>query len=317
MSENDVLSMFFDEDFVPHDFLDALFSSSLNRSNQKSLEFANARSLQTLQGRCSSLLTHLDYYTNELTRQFEGKMQDLENSSSIISYKKDVGALSSEEDVPNRSAVADSSLVKGSTNVATVDSGDDLYGITRLQYYIDNLSSALTSTARDLAESNQELSKLNKNRNEGSVEDLIQLTKIKQRIGQVIEVFDTVRSLVASGNLSADKSENGIILAPTGQHDDLDENASDLHLDVESFASAISLLKELILEQVSTERRNFQQGVSKDPKKDFVAIMQGMIDLEGFFRSMNGFYPEYKRFVQFLEKEKTRYLQLATSSDGS
>ncbi|QPG74188.1 hypothetical protein FOA43_001512 [Brettanomyces nanus] len=308
VSENDVLSMFFDDDFLPHDYLDALFSSSLTLSKptlrNKSIEFANARSLHVLQSRCSSLLTHFDYYTNELTRQFETKMSDLKNSSSIISYRSETRSAKDE--------------ISGQTH----DNDDSLVGITRLEYYVSNLSSALNSTVRDLAETNGKVLKFAEDNRfkkaEASVQDLQRMMKVKSRINQVIEVFDTIRSLVAS-SISEEAGDSSLLeLAPTtvanesSVNSKADENAADLHFDADSFGSAISLLKELILGQISSERKKVQSDPeeNKSPKKDFVSIIDGMIDLEPFFKSMNRFYSQYVQFVQFLRTEKERYLSI-------
>lgn len=86
MSSNEVsdaASMFFDPEFVPHDYLDALIQSSMKDSPG---DFSR---LQPLQTKCSDLLIHLDYYGNELTRNLENKIAVLEDSTSVISLSED------------------------------------------------------------------------------------------------------------------------------------------------------------------------------------------------------------------------------------
>lgn len=312
--EEEVLSMFFDEGFTPSEYVDAVFSSELRkngtRMQDKSLHFADVSSLQGLQTKCSSLLTHFDYYTNELTRRFEDKIKELENTSSIISYRPVSG-----ED-------------------STV--GGPEAGITRLEYYVDNLTSSLISTQMDLASAAHKATEISQGQSfaqtESSVGELKQMIEIKRRIYKVVEVFDTVRSLISSGedgkeakqaeNNDGRDDNNGVFETamtgsnPSGGHKDdeldLNENDPDLHFSADTFASALSLLKELILEQISSERRLVQneERKMKGPKKEFVVVIDGMIRLEPFFGSMVRFNLQYKDFVGFLKTEKTRYLKI-------
>lgn len=278
---DDALLMFFEDDFVPQSFVDSLFKASVPH-NERNSHFTDAKSLEKLHNQCSALLNAFDYYNGQLTRQFDDRMQQLNDSSSVISYE---------------------------------DSKD---AITRLEYYIENLSSSLTSTANDLKDSIVKVQGLTKEsryqKTDEAVKQLQKMMEIKRRIHKVIEVFDTVRSLVASGNVD-DNTESIVASAPTGAEPQdeelkLNENASDLRFDADSFDSILSLLKELILEQVSAEKRRVRSDSSAKPKKDFVAIIQGMIDLLPFFKSMNHFYERYGEFVEFLEKEKERYERL-------
>ena len=55
--DDDILSMFFDEEFVPHAFVDILLSNALNEDQ-----------IQT-QSVSSLLLTRLDFYTKNLTKE--------------------------------------------------------------------------------------------------------------------------------------------------------------------------------------------------------------------------------------------------------
>lgn len=55
--DDDILSMFFDEEFVPHAFVDILLSNALNEDQ-----------IQT-QSVSSLLLTRLDFYTKNLTKR--------------------------------------------------------------------------------------------------------------------------------------------------------------------------------------------------------------------------------------------------------
>ncbi|KAG7750875.1 hypothetical protein KL911_003321 [Ogataea haglerorum] len=269
--ENEVLSMFFDDAFVSHDYLDALFTSSLNLNapqlKNKSVTFASPNSLKSLQGKCLSLLTHLDYYTNELTRQFEKKLQDLHNSSSIISY-------------------------------ASENSG----GITRLEYYVEYLASSINSLNRDMDDVNV---KLNNVREHPESQELIRniqtLNLVKERIQAVLNIFETVQAVVLTSAIEEEKS-NGAhqtsSLAPTGASSE--EAATNVSLD--TFSSSLNILEETIMEQIQKDK-----GLG-EVNNDLLEKIQVLVDLTPFFKSLTRFYPVYADFAEFLKNENKRYL---------
>ncbi|GMG32901.1 unnamed protein product [Ambrosiozyma monospora] len=243
--ENEVLSMFFDDSFVPHDYLDALFTSSLHISKQPSLqktsnnEFSNTASLKSLQNKCSSLLTHLDYYTNELTREFEKNLNELQNSNSIISYTTTSASTSTTKksgDILASPAMGHQrrkSSVYRLRSQGTGGIGDDgVVGVMRLEYYIENLSSSINSLNRDLIDVNKKIDMLKKQKKDDpyesqngpsipsttadikrtftskiddddvtteAIKDLQRLLKVKNRIQKVLDACQTVKMLVDSG----------------------------------------------------------------------------------------------------------------------
>ena len=68
---DELLSMFFDDEFVPHAYLDAVYAQSAASSGGNNL--TNLKYIQQLQERSAILLTHMDYYTNELTNELESQ----------------------------------------------------------------------------------------------------------------------------------------------------------------------------------------------------------------------------------------------------
>lgn len=72
-SNDEILEMFFDEEFVPQAYLDILLSSK---------EFR----LKELQSVSSSLLSRLDYYTTHLTKELEFTIQKLQKPAEILTY---------------------------------------------------------------------------------------------------------------------------------------------------------------------------------------------------------------------------------------
>ncbi|AMD21850.1 HFL006Wp [Eremothecium sinecaudum] len=73
--QDELLEMFFDEEFVPHAYLDILLSS-------KDL------SIKDIQLLSNSLLSRLDYYTGRLTKQLEITIQKLQKPAEILIYSK-------------------------------------------------------------------------------------------------------------------------------------------------------------------------------------------------------------------------------------
>ncbi|KAH3666255.1 hypothetical protein OGAPHI_004444 [Ogataea philodendri] len=269
--ENEVLSMFFDDAFVPHDYLDALFTSSLNLNTpqlkDKSISFASSASLKSLQGKCLSLLTHLDYYTNELTRQFEQKLQDLHNSSSIISY-----------------------------------TSDDNAGITRLEYYVEYLASSINSLNRDLDDVNTKLKSVNvPPQSEDLVKDFQDLKLVKERIKATLDIFEIIQAVVLTSTIEEGKLQNAsstLSFAPTGSTQS--DPAANVSLD--TFSSSLSILEETILDQIQKEKG------SAEVNQGLVDKIQLLVDLLPFFKNLTRFYLIYADFAQFLESEKKRYL---------
>ncbi|OUM51784.1 hypothetical protein BVG19_g910 [[Candida] boidinii] len=318
--ENDALSMFFDNNFVPHAFLDALFSSSLpttaNTRNRTSLyqgaamgatskEFASSRALKNMQSKCSALLTHLDYYTNELTKNFESKIEALDESSSVISYSVNNSTLSS-------------------------TAKDGMVGITRLEYNIESLSSSVNSLLRDLEEVDSKIKEINRKEKSGGadaaveiegkskddttgepdpnqkvteksevIDTLNDLLTIRQRIKSVLELFETATALVTTSQQVDNLSNSN--RAPTSfnehtAHEDI------TNIDIDSFSNSLAIIEETILEEFHKERTEELVNEKLLSKCDL------MISLLPLFDKMDSFYRVYKSFVDFIQVEKKRYL---------
>lgn len=107
MSSENELAMFFDEDFSSPAYVDALFLS-LAPSNPYT-----AKSLNTMSSKLLDLVTHLDYYSNELSSDLSKHLAKLQNASSQLSQ-----------------------------------SDDDT---TRLQYYVNSLHNAVQSLHSDIS----------------------------------------------------------------------------------------------------------------------------------------------------------------------
>ncbi|SCW01003.1 LAFE_0D02938g1_1 [Lachancea fermentati] len=72
-SNDDMLKMFFDEDFIPQAFVDVLLSSQNTQLNE-------------LRVVSSSLLSKLDYYTGRLTQELEVSIENLQKPAEPLAY---------------------------------------------------------------------------------------------------------------------------------------------------------------------------------------------------------------------------------------
>ena len=150
---SDTLTMFFDSDFNLSLYVDKLLQNIVQSSGPSAY---SQESLSKLNNDISSLSTHLDYYTNELSSNLSAKLDDLEQNN------KQINVLESSE----------SSL--------------------RLQYQGDMLNNAILSLQQDLQQINEEVNE----EDSPVILTLIQLKGAKSNMYKVIEVFDLINELI-------------------------------------------------------------------------------------------------------------------------
>lgn len=157
------LSMFFDSDFNPSNYVDALFQSISNNKLQS--QVYSKTNLQSLSNKCSNLVTHLDYHTSELSNDLINQIEVLQNSSKVITQ-----GLNNDE-VPNA-----------------------LNDMTRLQYFINTLNNSILLLQTDIKQVNEELNENNESQPE-SIDNLIKLKSIKNNLYQVLVIFERLNSI--------------------------------------------------------------------------------------------------------------------------
>lgn len=161
-STDESLSMFFDDDFNSSAYIDKLVNSitnqSLSHNTATPLSTYSKSSLTKLSNDISHLITHLDYYTNELTNEsLQSKLDMLDKSNVIINNNEDNGT-------------------------------------TRLQYHAHVLSNAVLSLQTELAEINKKLD--NSNINNETIQKLIQLKQVKANLNQVLKIFELINNSI-------------------------------------------------------------------------------------------------------------------------
>lgn len=163
--------MFFDEDFSAFTYVDALFQSITGSSDRYS-----KANLAKLSARLLDLMTHLDYQTNEISKELEQKITSLKKLSV--------------------------SVVSGAGfDDANVDE------TTRLKYYIDSLKNAVEALQSDVEAARKELDPQKISDND-PVEKLIQLKKVRVNIAKVLRVLQNARKMAGGSDIQALNAED-------------------------------------------------------------------------------------------------------------
>ncbi|GAV27164.1 hypothetical protein PMKS-000627 [Pichia membranifaciens] len=293
-SEAQVLAQFFDQDFIPSDYINALFMTSLNASapttnmlNNKSLELNSASSLKILFKRCSALSLHFNEYTNEIVKRFDQSYEKLHASASqIISY-----------DGQNQLGLSLKSLDDNDTT-------ESKEIITRLQYHLATLNTSMYSLLDELKQTREKLDTIDPNKtDQNSVDDLQMLVLVKKRVEEVKTSFNLLKSLVASSEIEV--STGDLKNAATFKSD---------KITVAEFKNALAVLCKLMQEQLSQEidmyTNSKKDGHPIEVNEKLMKIIDNMINLQPLFKSFLNFQSSYAAFVEFLKEQKNNYLNL-------
>lgn len=295
--EAEVLSQFFDHDYNAVEYINALVAASLNSSdNQKSNNSISIRknelnsdvSLKVFSQRCLALSTHLNEYTNELTKRFDQSYERLVNSSNqIISYNKSSNNRSSVEDVNNES--------------------DDIE--TRLQYHLATLNSAMYLLLEDLNQTKEKLNKVKVSEsNDSKITELKTLMDSQAEINKVLKSYDLLKSIVESST----DVEN--LNSPNSSSESSDKNNK---IKLEDFKKAVAVLRNLVKDQIENEIQLVTNSTDDEKiqiNDKLLKIIDNMINLQPIFKSLIYFQTVYSSFVDFLKIERSRYVDLFDNS---
>lgn len=278
---DELLSMFFDDEFVPHAYLDAFFSNDLSSANLK-----NSSNIQSLQHRSSLLLSNLDFLTNELTNDLESKIDKLYNSNSIISYSYN--------------------------NNANETSTSKLKPTSRLEYYIDSLLISIQSL-NEIIESIQlkiNTIKSNSTTTSETVQILINLSVSKTNLFKVLKFLELIKSLV---DISHDDTTTTIPttnkFAPTTSSKSTSSNTPEIIITPTEFQNSLNILKDTIQEQFLLKSA---KELENQIDLEFLSKVNNFINLLPIFKNLNssgtGFFNIYNDFVKKISKSKQDYL---------
>ncbi|CAK7893881.1 conserved oligomeric Golgi complex subunit 7 [[Candida] anglica] len=254
---SETLAMFLDEDFDPASYVDAVFNSVLAaQSTSLPSSVYNEKNLHKLQSRCSTLVSHLDFYTNELSSELSGNIEKLKDTSTIVS-----SGLSY-----------------------------DQVEITRLQFYIKSLTNAVVSLQQEVSgvvPAAQEKASLASDP-DGPVEKLTSLKQVKQRLGQVLEVFERINTLL---DMSAQSDHQQATSTTIYRATTLDQ-----------FTESMDMLQESIRQELADQ--DFSQINS-----ELIGNIDSLSSMLPLFQG-TPFHAVYKRFISRILADKERYLSM-------
>lgn len=179
--EAKVLSQFFDPDFTPTDYINALISSTVNQTvakssiTNKTTQLATPASLKLALDRVNALSSHFNAYSTELQRRFD------------MNYDK---------------------LLASSTQIISYNTTDEADPVTRLQYHLTNFNTSLYSLVEDMEQTSEKLAQLKVDEgadtDKSPVQELQRLIAVKRNVKLVQDTFTLLKSLVASTETNTD-----------------------------------------------------------------------------------------------------------------
>lgn len=194
MSKESPVAIFFEKDLCPKTYINSLYLSILGakeKDKNKSLVLGHAtysssapsstysqESLALLSASISSLVAHLDHYTNELSDELGSCIQTLNQNSASLGCT--IGLQSIES------------------------SPDTAYTSNRLQYYVSILKNAVINLESDLESVNQRINQQAEQymeTNSSTIDPISALGDLKQAREngtRVLMVFSTIRLLATS-----------------------------------------------------------------------------------------------------------------------
>lgn len=172
--EDDILNMFFDEQFIPQAFVDIL----LSKTNGSGLD--EVRTVTTgLQGR-------LDYYTEHLTKELEGTIYSLEKISDTL---------------------------PGTWNT-TESNSSTTFGASKLEYYLDTLANAVRGLESDVKKLDNQIDYIQKENMTTNEEHKLMVTRLQEliiarnRLDSVLKLLEHLENIVAIGKENGADSTN-------------------------------------------------------------------------------------------------------------
>ncbi|CAK9437873.1 uncharacterized protein LODBEIA_P22510 [Lodderomyces beijingensis] len=245
------LSMFLDDKFEPSNFVDKLvFNVTHDRAGVSPY---SKNKLSSLTHTINQMITQLDYSVHDITNnELKENLAMLENSNSAV------GFLYGEEDHQQDEVQQDS---------------------TRLQYYLNILNNSIHTLSSEIGEVNKQLNSAEEKTalNDGAIDTLIQLKKIKTHLLEVIQVFEHL-----TNSLSPKQTEKT------------------------NFTYSVDEFQLVLDNHVETVRS--QLAISSGSKDYILQHIHTLMEMQGVFTNMVHFNPIFKKFISRLSDEKESYL---------
>ena len=188
---NESMSMFFDDEFNPSTYIDKLVTS-VTTHQSSSISTAppsivySKQSLTKLSHTINQLITHFDYYVNDIANNnLHEKLEMLDKSSTLIHT-------SSGEQEQQQGNGGNGGGGNGNGN----GNGNST---SRLQYHLNILDNSILSLQSELVEINKSI-EVNETINNEAVQTLIHLKLVKNNLKLVIEVLETISNAISKIN---------------------------------------------------------------------------------------------------------------------
>lgn len=285
--EQEIIEIIKDEDFVPHVFLDTFFSSILaTKSTESSSAPAAApapasasntgksnEDLELINKNSTILLSNLELLTKRLNSNLNSNLSNLNSTNSIISYSFN------------------------SSNGSTSNNNNlNLKSISKLEYFIDSISSSIKTLNLEIKEVNSKTDKTGSH----CVDTLKQLNLIKENFKKVLSIFELLKSII---DINYSTIEN---LAPTSISNTAPNSVSDVNIisiKPKDFQDCLDELFKTVKLQISSVNPN-------EFNTKLINKINTLIEIQPIFKNLTNFNNIYTDFVKKLTIEKKNYLQL-------
>ena len=182
--KDEILEIFFDENFVPQAYVDILLSTTRSQNKHQ------------LQHTSSSLLARLDFYTRHLTSELEQTIWSLEKLSERLPGTWDVTANGEEPTPESKDQYLNSQIA----------------GASKLEYYLDTLGGAVRTVESDIEKINKQLVTLDEEYKDDTdvIEKSKKLELVRSRLNNVLNIFKQLQSILGISHTNGSKSKDQI-----------------------------------------------------------------------------------------------------------
>ncbi|CAI4063207.1 hypothetical protein SUVZ_07G2390 [Saccharomyces uvarum] len=260
--DDDILGMFFDEEFVPHAFVDILLTNALDEDE-----------IQT-QSISSSLLTRLDFYTKNLTKELENTIWNLDKLSQTLPMAWAPSRSSEESDKDDLSVYSTESLRS-----------------SKLEYYLDTLGSAVRALETGMKNVVEKIDEIDQQKDENNYvrRQLQSLVLIKERIEKTIYYLEQIKTIM---NIS--KTKESVNAANVGKD-----------ISISDFRTSLRALENTIDESLTLTSGN---EAKNQKNTDLIERIDSLSELKTLFKGLDKFFAEYVTFSESIKLKAQSYL---------
>lgn len=255
-ADDGIFEMFFDKDFVPQAFVDLLLTND------------EAQDLQQIQTVSSTLLSKMEFYTKQLNKELQSTVSDLEGLTD--------------------------SLPGTWTSGSKIGAGSSTSGVSKLEYYLDTMESAVRALQLDLDQVEGKLNTLDVIPENGDdvIQRLRKLQTTKSRLHAVLEFLKILQSITNTSIVNESEDNNYI-----------ESNFSSVSL--EDFKNSLHGLEINIY--TSLEENN-TKALSHNQDGELINKIRMFTDLTPLLEGLSNFHTPYLTFVKNIKTQTQKYI---------